>query len=926
LDPQIGQSASLTIQTSLLRYPVRLDLNESFTMRPFSLRFLTLLLILGLSLQVQAEEWFGHSDFDPEVPTINEVLGHGSGERISSPEQIRRYFEALAEARPEHLHLVEYATSWQGRPLYYVIIGSPERIANLEAIQADIQTIAHPDQHDEADIEAALARVPSTAWLSYSVHGNEISPADAAMVTAWHLLAARNSELTETILANSLVFINPLQNPDGRARFVAEYESNLGLEPDPSRLSAERNERWPSGRVNHYLFDLNRDWLPLTQPETRGHVAALLDWYPLAMVDAHEMGTDQTFFFAPEAEPYNPLLTPAQRNNLNEFGRNNARWFDRYGYAYFTREIFDAFYPGYGASWPSYYGAIAMTYEQASSRGLIARKVHGEVITYGQTVTEYVAASLATLETVANRRDELWADFADYRSSAITQARRDGPAAWVIPAQTDQGGADRLGALIAQHGSAVYRSSDAMDACGQELAAGSYIIPSGQPSYRQLRVLLDQQIDMDDDFLTEQERRRARGERDQIYDVTGWSLPVMFNVEVSTCRQSPSIAGLTRVDGNATQSGLLENAEARLAFVAPGGSTATLRLMAAGLRSGLKIDRSEKSFELNGQTYPAGSLIFQRADNPDTLADTLAELARDTGARITGTDTSWIMQGPSFGSNQVRRLHAPRIALAWDQPTSVYSPGAVRFVLERQIGYPVTIVRTQTLKSADLNRYDVVILPDASSWTGSYQNVLGNSGAAHLRDWIEDGGTLVTLAGGTAWAATPDVDLLASRLENSSASSDDDTVDTDQARVEGVDLESLGDLDERTRAGNRPPDSVAGVLINAEVDSNHWLGAGVADQVPVLVRGRRVFSPLTRDQGDIVARYAGADELLASGYLWEENQRQLAFKPFVMTQNHGRGHVVAFSEDPAVRAYLDGLNGLLTNAVLVAPAYSRKLR
>jgi len=285
------------------------------------------------------------------------------------------------------------------------------------------------------------------------------------------------------------------------------------------------------------------------------------------------------------------------------------------------------------------------------------------------------------------------------------------------------------------------------------------------------------------------------------------------------------------------------------------------------------------------------------------------------------------MQGPSFGSNQVRRLQAPRIALAWDQPTSIYSPGALRFVLERQIGYPITVVRTQTLGSADLNRYDVVILPDASNrFGGGYAGLLGSAGTAHLRDWVEDGGTLVTVANATAWAADPEVDLIASRLEDSSASSDEDAMKSDQKRVGGLELESLSDLDERTRAGNRPPDSVAGVLVNAEVDREHWLAAGIAEEVHALVRGTRVFTPPTRDQARIVARYAGPEALLASGYLWEENRRQLAYKPYLMTQDHGLGQVVAFSEDPAVRAYLDGLNGLLVNAVLVAPAYSRKLR
>ena len=902
-------------------------------MRSFSACALSLLLIFsGLVANVMADEsviqdWFGHDDFDRSVPTQTHVLGYAPGEQISPPEDIRRYFEALAEARPDQIRLIDYATSWQGRPLYYAIIGTPERIANLDAIQNDIQTIAHPDQHSSDEIEAALARVPGTAWLSYAVHGNEISPGDTAMVTAWYLLAAQSNEMIDTVLANTLVFINPVQNPDGRARFVHEYYSNLGLEPDPSRLSAERSERWPGGRVNHYLFDLNRDWVSLTQPETQGHVAALLDWYPLAMVDAHEMGTDTTFFFAPEAEPFSPWITDSQRESLTAFGENNARWFDRYGFAYFTREIFDAFYPGYGASWPLYYGGIGMTYEQASARGLVARKRSGEEITFAQTVREYVAASLATLETVANRRDELWANFAEYRQSAIDEARRDEKAAWVIPAQTDQGGADRLAGLVARHGSDVFRSSQAIETCGLELAAGSYVIPTAQPSYRQLRMLLDPQVDMTNEFLAEQERRRARGESDQIYDVTGWSLPVMFNVDIETCRRAPDLDAWVQINPHQTPNGgVLNQPQAELAFVAPGGSSATLRLLAAALRAGLAVDRSEKAFTLNGQDYPAGSLIFQRADNPDDLSEQLAELARSTGAKINGSNTSWIMQGPSFGSNHVRRLHAPRIALAWDQPTDIYSPGAVRFVLERQFGYPVTIVRTQMLRSADLNRYDVVILPSDSRRFGGYRTVLGGSGAAHLRDWVEDGGTLVTLANATAWAAHPDVDLIASRLENDSSRDEDEPLDASQTRVQGLELESLDDLDERTRAGNRAPDSVAGVLVNTEVDINHWLAAGSAGAIPALVRGNRVFTPPNLDQTNIVVRYAGPDELLASGYLWEENRRQLAYKPFLMTQRHGRGRVIGFSEDPAVRAYLDGLNGLLVNAVLVAPSYSLKLR
>ena len=173
----------------------------------------------------------------------------------------------------------------------------------------------------------------------------------------------------QSILANTLVFIDPLQNPDGRDRFVNGFYDTTGLEPSGSRIAAERNQPWPGGRTNHYLFDMNRDWISLTQPETRGRVEIYQKWFPLVFVDLHEMGSDSTYFFSPEADPYNPDITQTQRDSLKLIGRNNARWFDQFGFSYFTREVYDAFYPGYGAAWPLFHGSIGTTYEQASSPG-----------------------------------------------------------------------------------------------------------------------------------------------------------------------------------------------------------------------------------------------------------------------------------------------------------------------------------------------------------------------------------------------------------------------------------------------------------------------------------------------------------------------------------------------------------------------------
>ncbi len=896
----------------------------------YPMRFLRCALFLLLApVLALASPFLPDTDYVDEAPDFEKVVGHKLGERISTPTDIRVWFETLAETWPERIKLFPYAESWQGRELFYAVIGTPERIAALDEIQADIQVIANPHRHSEADISSALQRVPATYWYAATVHGNEISPSESAMQLALHLLAADGDAVVDEILEHSLVFIAPVQNPDGLARFIHEFEEALGLEPIASRLAAEHDEPWPTGRVNHYLFDLNRDWVAMTQPETQGHAAALLDWYPLAFVDAHEMGTDATFFFSPEAVPYNPLLASGQRASLELFGLNNARWFDRFGYSYFTREVYDAFYPGYGASWPSYYGGVAMTYEQGSARGLLARTRSGEEFTYYDTVKEYFIAALATAQTTARERDRLWEDFATYRREAVGMAGNDSPSGWVIPVQSDQGGAQRLAGLLARHGAEVYRTDQTINACGRNLEAGSFLIPGAQPTHRKLRVMLDEQIDIDPEFLAAQEARRAQDLPDEIYDVTAWSLPLMFNVEVVTCNRALSAEDMPMITADAVFPGSVNPSEASVAWIVSGGSTATSRFLAAALRAELKVLSNEESFVLDGNRYPSGSVIVPVAGNPDDLAATIRTMAEDTGAQVIGLNTSWVTEGPSLGSGKVQPLIAPRVAIAWDHSTNFYSAGETRFIIEHQIGYPVTPIRGRTLARADLNQFDVLILPDSGGGRfGSYASILGESGARHLAEWVENGGVLVTLDGATEWAASTEAGLLSVQTEYQAVDAAAEATDSEDPtnEVPGKLIETREAMEAAMRPDAESPDAVSGVLARIETNGEHWLAAGVAERVNVLVRGDRILAPLKRDEGVTIAHYAGPDEVLASGQLWDENRLQLAFKPYLVAQGKGMGMVIGFAEDPSTRAYLDGLQGLLANAVLKGPSYSRRLR
>jgi hypothetical protein len=874
------------------------------------------------AINVQAPMWPGVS-YSYEIPTIESVLSYAKGTQISSHAQIRKYFEALSKSAPERIRLFDYAESWEGRTLFYAVLGSAANIERLDAIQTNIQTLAAGGSVDAK----TLSELPATVWLSYGVHGNEISSPEAAMVTAWHLLAAQDDQLVDGVMQNTLVFINPLQNPDGRDRFVQQFRQASGPFPDASRFAAEHDEPWPSGRVNHYLFDLNRDWLAITQPETAGHIKAVQQWYPLAFVDAHEMGSDDSYFFAPEAIPYNPHLVNSQRETLQLFGRNNARWFDAYGFDYFTREVFDAFYPGYGASWPSYYGGIAMTYEQGSARGLVVRRRDGELLSYRETVRHHFVASIATAQTVSENREQLWQNFIDYRRSAINADSNSGPASYIIPTQSDQGGAHDLGLLLRQHGADVWISNASFSACGKDYAAGSMVVNLNQPQRRLLRVLLDQQVDMDADFIATQLKRAQRGLADEIYDVTAWSLPLMFNVTTLPCSRTINTSNMRLLNraGLATTAAL---PQAKVAYLIKGQDRRTNQVLAELLQRGINIKSSHLPITINDQQYPSGSLIIPVLDNVADIHQQVRSLTTIwPDLRIIALDNSWVTDGPSFGSDRTASLFAPKVALAWDSPTDGYSPGATRFVLERQFNYPVTPIRADNISRVQLDDFDVLILPDSRG--EGYSTVFAEPALTALKGWIERGGVLVTIANAARWAAAEEVGLLTSKQQlkvtSATAAQSPATETGAEAPAGAGNISSADEYQQWLEPDETPPQTTSGVLVKAIVDREHWMSASVADYVNVLVRGNTMLDPVQLDAGNNVVRFAPADELIQSGYLWPDNIPQLAWKPFVMVQPQGKGMVIGFSEDPTIRAYLNGLNTLFSNAVLRAPAYTGKL-
>jgi hypothetical protein len=899
------------------------------------------LFVFAVSAAAQPFEFWPGAQYDPAVPTVEKTLGFAAGEKHATHAEIGKYFEALAAAAPARVRLFEYGKSWEGRRLFFAAIASESNLRRLDEIKAGMKKISDPRVTGAAAAKPLLDSLPAVINLAYGVHGNEISSPDAAMMTAYHLLASRNDKMAADIMANVVVLIDPLQNPDGRERFVFHFEQSRGLEPDPSPVAAERAEPWPGGRSNHYLFDMNRDWFALTQPETRGRVKYLLDWRPLVVVDLHEMGTDTTYFFAPGAAPYNPHLTAEQKEQMIWFGRNNAKWFDKFGYPYFTREVFDEFYPGYGASWPWYYGGMGMTYENSSVRGLVVRRGDDTLYTFRESVKKHFVASVATCETAATNRKALLERYYRYQQTAIEEGQKEAAKAYILARRGDASAVDKLAHLLVEQGVEVMQSAAAFKSGGKDFPAGSYVVSAAQPRKRFIRAVMEANIPMESDFLKEQERRRKKRLPDEIYDVTGWSLPLLYNVECAVSADAPA-EGLTAVAGP-YQPKSAAPGRAEVAYLIPWGTQAGGRFLTAALREGLRIQTAMKSFTQRGRKYPTGTLIIQVLQNPPTVHETVAKLAASSGAEVVAAASSWVEEGIDFGSNYALTLKKPVVAMVWDEPTSSLAAGATRFVLERQYGYPVTAVRASSLGRADLSKFHVIILPSAGM--GSYSQAISPVVADRLKTWVRNGGALVALGNSVSFLASPQVGLLATQQEGlareaaastpggrpaeaakpaggAAASAPPPAATTPAGPAPGKLLTSEADYEKAIQPDNPLPDPLAGVIVRARADPEHWITAGLPEKLNVLFDGRGIYSPLKQDKGVNAVVYSTPEDLLASGYAWDETRKQLALKPFVMVQGEGRGVVAAFTADPNFRAFMDGLNVLFLNAVFRGPTFA----
>ncbi|HEV7993387.1 MAG TPA: M14 family metallopeptidase [Gemmatimonadaceae bacterium] len=906
--------------------------------------------------------FYDRGPYRPGVPRPDSILGYAIGENNTQYAGQERVLLAIADAAKDRVRVEEFATTYERRPMRLYIVSSPEHIARLDAIRADLDRLADPRGISAADADAIAARTPPVVWISGSVHGDE-SPGFETSMQLLYQLAASDEPATLAALHDAIVIINPSSNPDGHERFAVWYNSMSVASPEPR--SQEHLEPWSIvGRYNHYRFDMNRDLIATTQREVQGIVRMMLKWHPMVAVDLH--GQVATYFFPPAARPVNTNIVGDAGKWLDAFGKANAQAFDRYGWMYFSRDVFDLYYPGYYDTWPSLNGAIGMTFETDGGgwKGLLWRRPDGSLLSFRDGIAKHFVASLATIETTASRAAERVRDYVSFRRQAVGDGRSGDLRRIVLVPGKDPARAAELATTLVRAGIEVRRASGPFDVAhaheyageasgSRRFDAGAYVIDLAQPQGKVARAILEPSHALDPVFAKAQvekfqrnHRRGKKGESEgyEFYDITAWSLPVAFGVESYWTDDVSAVSGelLTLPSETATSrrvggellvtdigGGVVAGRKATSGYLFGPERNGASRLAYQLLREGFRVSVASQPLEAGGRSWPRGSYVVLVARNDSTLATRIDALARESGVDVTGVSSAQATSAQfGIGSEPVLPIPAPSIAVVADDGVSQTSYGAIWYTLERRYGVRFTPIGITAL-GGDLSHYTAILLP-----SGSYGTRISKETVERLKTWVRGGGTLVTMGSATEWAADENVGLTTARKVGDGDTKPDapapaagaasTTPATAPKSAPAAQPDRLAEElipFQSTSANANTPEAVPGIHADVLLDRTHWLTAGYdAPRLTVLVEGDLFLKP--SKEGENVATFPISGTLVRAGFTWPGNtERLLRGTSLIIDEPTGNGHVVLFTNEPMFRGWWRAMDRLVMNALVVGGAF-----
>ncbi|NER09050.1 Zinc carboxypeptidase [Muriicola jejuensis] len=830
------------------------------------MRKIILLALLCLANSLSSQEYFleKYKPFNSNVPSPEEFLGYGIGERHTRHDLIVAYLKKLAEVS-ERARYEEYGRTHEGRILGMLILSTPGNLSDLPALKEKHLAFTDPEKN-----VSNYDEIPVFINLAYNVHGNEPSSSEAALLAAYTFAASESGEI-QKYLRNAVIFIDPTINPDGRDRHTQWANSYQGnpLVADPQ--DAEHDEYWPGGRTNHYWFDLNRDWLLAINPESRGKLNWYHQWYPNVVTDFHEMGSQSTYFFEPmkdngSLDPIMPRENYVDLNNL--FGDYYAKALDSIGSLYFTKEVFDGTYPGYGSSYPDLQGGLGLLFEQASSRGHKQTTAYGE-ITFPFTIRNQFTSSITTVRAAVENKAYLRKYQQDFFKSALSRAAASRIKGYAFGDAYDKNREKAFIDKLLLHRIKVYKNGD-----------GSFFVPTRQPQYRMVQTVFETYTRYRDSVF---------------YDASAWSLANFYNMSYSPLNREVNASPVTSLENLVSVSPVERTGYAYLIDWDDYNAPAALHYLQS---KGLVLSASFRTFtsetNLGNKTFNFGTLILPvklQKKNEDEVFSLLQEAQQKFSIPVYSVQTGLNVSGVDLGSRFVEPVEPPKAAMIIGEGVRSYEAGEVWHLLDTRIHMPITKIPIRSLKGADLDKYNTLVMV-----SGSYS--FDEKLMEKIKAWAEKGNTLITIGTASKWAI--DKKLVAESLIEEKKDS--------SAVVERKPYADAGD--------NLGKESVGGIIAQAELDLTHPLAFGYRKERIPVYKNNTVWLAPSKNEYATVARYT--QKPVIDGFITDKNRDEFLVKSAsLIVSPLGRGRVVMFADNPNFRGSWYGTNRLFLNALFL---------
>ncbi|MBD0823902.1 M14 family metallopeptidase [Aestuariibaculum marinum] len=794
-----------------------------------------------------------------DIPTPKSIIGFDIGKWHISHDKVIQYMYALADAS-DRITIENRGTTFEDRPLLLLTITSPKNHSNLEIIRTE--HLAATEDNAPKDFNR-----PLVVYQGFSIHGNEPSGTNAAMLVAYYLAAAQD-EFTQEVLDNTVILFDPCFNPDGLQRFAywANTNKNINLTSDPN--DREYSEVWPGGRSNHYWFDMNRDWLPVQLPESQARIKTFHKWLPNILTDHHEMGTNSTFFFQPGVPSRTHPLTPKLNQELTKkIGNFHAEALDKIGSLYFTEESYDDFYYGKGSTFPDINGGIGILFEQASSRGHLQESDNG-LISFPFTIRNQYTTALSTLKAATVLREDLLEYQYNFYNNARKEASKTDKQAIVFGDEKDAAKTNALARILEQHQVEIYNIKEDFTENDKSFKKGfSYIIPKNQKNSRLIDAMFEKRTSFEDSLF---------------YDISAWSFPLAFNLDyeekVSTKNLGEQVKNVIFNEGVVSE-------KSEIAYLMEWHEYYTPKILNQLLNHGIRSKVAMKQFSLNDKTYDYGTILIPVQNqklNSDALFSLLNNLSKESYVQIHSVNTG-LTNGIDLGSRHFKTLKKPEIALLVGDGISSLDAGEIWHLFDTRYNITTTKLDTKNLEKTDLSRYNTIIIPSTSS--------LSKEITEKLKTWTKTGGTIIGFRNTVKWLNTNEFIKIEFKEQ--------------ELLVENISFEDKSEF--------RGAQRIKGAIFEAKLDRSHPINFGYKNDKIALFRNTNIFIKPDKDSYNNPIQYT--EKPLLSGYISKPNLDSLSNTVPLQIKHFGKGKVVAFTDNTNFRAFWYGTNKLMMNAI-----------